>query len=111
MTTGLQPGSQPRLPTARWRSWCATTDEALRLNKLKSPEAVVLDLNLGGESGLALIEPLLAANPGCRILVLTGYASIATAVDAVKWGHITIWQNLPMSTAFSRRSMSAPQTR
>jgi two-component system response regulator RegA len=49
---------------------------------------VVLDLNLNGSSGLALIHPLLAINPDCRIVVLTGYASIATAVDAVKLGAI-----------------------
>ena len=46
----------------------------------------MLDLNIGGSSGLRLIEPLLAANPDCRILVLTGYASIATTVDAIKLG-------------------------
>ncbi|WP_265943217.1 response regulator transcription factor [Dechloromonas sp. A34] len=49
---------------------------------------VVLDLNLNGSSGLALIPPLLAINPDCRIVVLTGYASIATAVDAVKLGAV-----------------------
>lgn len=51
-----------------------------------APERVVLDLNLAGASGLDLIGPLLAANPDCRIVVLTGYASIATAVDAIKLG-------------------------
>jgi len=49
---------------------------------------VVLDLNLNGSSGLALIPQLLDINPACRIVVLTGYASIATAVDAVKLGAI-----------------------
>jgi len=49
---------------------------------------VVLDLNLNGHSGLALIPQLLAINPDCRIVVLTGYASIATAVDAVKLGAV-----------------------
>lgn len=49
---------------------------------------IVLDLNLNGQSGLALIPQLLAVNPDCRIVVLTGYASIATAVDAVKLGAI-----------------------
>ena len=49
---------------------------------------VVLDLNLNGSSGLALIPQLLAINPACRIVVLTGYASIATAVDAVKLGAV-----------------------
>ena len=52
------------------------------------PGRVVLDLNLAGQSGLALISPLLALVPGCRIVVLTGYASIATAVDAIKRGAV-----------------------
>lgn len=62
--------------------------EALRLAQQEEPEFVVLDLNIGGESGLRLIQPLLEVNPDARILVLTGYASIATAVDAVKLGAV-----------------------
>ena len=63
-------------------------DGALALARELSPERAVLDLNLGGSSGLALIQPLLAINPDCRVVVLTGYASIATAVDAVKLGAV-----------------------
>ncbi len=47
---------------------------------------LILDLNLNGSSGLALIPQILALSPECRIVVLTGYASIATAVEAVKRG-------------------------
>jgi two-component system response regulator RegA len=50
------------------------------------PDFALLDLNLAGASGLQLIEVLLRANGGCDIVVLTGYASIATAVDAIKLG-------------------------
>jgi two-component system response regulator RegA len=50
------------------------------------PRFIVLDLKLGAESGLALIPRLIAARPGARILLLTGYASIATAVEAIKRG-------------------------
>lgn len=50
------------------------------------PDFAVLDLKLGSESGLALIPLLLAAHPRVRILLLTGYASIATAVEAIKRG-------------------------
>lgn len=46
----------------------------------------ILDLNLGGETSLSLIEPLKTGNPDIRILILTGYASIATAVEAIKLG-------------------------
>ncbi len=52
------------------------------------PARVVLDLNLNGSSGLALIPQLLSLNAACRIVVLTGYASIATAVDAIKLGAV-----------------------
>jgi two-component system, response regulator RegA len=63
-------------------------DAALAKAQRLRPDRVVLDLNLAGNSGLALIDPLLAINPDCRIVVLTGYASIATAVDAIKLGAV-----------------------
>lgn len=46
----------------------------------------VLDLNLAGESGLQLLPELLALQPGLHVLVLTGYGSIATAVEAMRRG-------------------------
>ncbi len=49
-------------------------------------DLAVLDLNLGGHSSLPLIPTLKRHNPRMRILVLTGYASIATAVEAIKLG-------------------------
>src|SRR5574343_1756105 len=61
---------------------------ALALAHTQGCAQVVLDLNLNGQSGLALIPELLAIDPQARIVVLTGYASIATAVDAVKLGAI-----------------------
>ena len=63
-------------------------EEALLVAREMQPQQVVLDLNLNGSSGLALIPELLSINPDCRIVVLTGYASIATAVDAVKLGAV-----------------------
>lgn len=69
---------------------CGELDGESALNRVRETGAmrVVLDLNLNGSSGLALIPRLLAINPACRIVVLTGYASITTAVDAVKLGAI-----------------------
>lgn len=58
---------------------------ALGLADNMLPYAVV-DLMLGSESGLTLVPQLRALNPAMRILILTGYASIATAVEAVKLG-------------------------
>ncbi|HET6546131.1 MAG TPA: response regulator, partial [Rhodanobacteraceae bacterium] len=51
-----------------------------------APHHLVLDLRIGAENGLALIPQLLAIRPGLRILLLTGYASIATAVEAIRRG-------------------------
>lgn len=50
------------------------------------PDDAVVDLRLGESSGLACVAQLHAADPAIRIIVLTGYASIATAVEAVKLG-------------------------
>jgi two-component system, response regulator RegA len=50
------------------------------------PDFAVLDLKLGSASGLKLIGTVRRAAPDCRILILTGYASIATAIDAIKLG-------------------------
>lgn len=61
-------------------------ETALNLASSENIQRVILDLNLNGVSGLSLIQPLLSVNPDCRIVVLTGYGSIATAVEAVKRG-------------------------
>lgn len=61
---------------------------ALQLTQRKMPGYAVVDLNLGGDSGLRLIPCLIDLNPAIRIVVLTGYASLATAVDAIKLGAI-----------------------
>lgn len=58
------------------------------LARTEQPDWVVLDMNLAGASGLGLIPRLREINPQCRIVVLTGYASITTAVDAIKLGAV-----------------------
>jgi|SoiMetStandDraft_5_1073268.scaffolds.fasta_scaffold39927_1 two-component system, response regulator RegA len=50
------------------------------------PDYAVVDLRMPGPTGLTLIPRLKAALPNVRIVVLTGYASIATAVEAIKLG-------------------------
>ena len=60
--------------------------QALTLASQFQPQWIALDLRLGEESGMPLIKPLLSVLPQCRIVMLTGYASIATAVEAVKQG-------------------------
>src|ERR1700694_963582 len=48
------------------------------------PAFAVVDLRLGDGSGLEIVTALQRARPGARIVVLTGYGNIATAVAAVK---------------------------
>ena len=50
------------------------------------PGYAVVDLKLGSASGLACVQTLRALDPAMRIVVLTGFASIATAVEAIKLG-------------------------
>ena len=61
-------------------------DEARALARRQHPRYCVLDLKLGEESGLRLIPELHTLVPDLRVLLLTGYASIATAVEAIKRG-------------------------
>lgn len=60
--------------------------QALALCRRERPQFAVLDLKLGADNGLKLIPELKAIAPDLRILLLTGYASIATAVEAIKRG-------------------------
>jgi two-component system response regulator RegA len=60
--------------------------EARALARRHQPKFCVLDLKLGDENGLKLIPELQALVPDIRVLLLTGYASIATAVEAIKRG-------------------------
>lgn len=59
---------------------------ALAAARLQRPDFVLLDLKLGNESGLDLIAPLRALGGDIRIILVTGYASVATAVEAIKRG-------------------------
>ena len=63
-----------------------TADEALALAKEHSPAHALVDLKLAESSGLDLVPELAALDPGMVIVVLTGYASITTAVTAIKRG-------------------------
>ncbi len=54
----------------------------------RAPAFAVVDLRLGDGSGLGIVEALRQARPAARIVMLTGYGNIATAVAAVKAGAI-----------------------
>lgn len=68
---------------------CAhSAEEALPLLQGQLPEYAVFDLKLPGASGLVLVELLHRIKPDARVVVLSGYASITTAVDAVRLGAV-----------------------
>ena len=59
---------------------------AMAAARADSPELAVVDLRLAGDSGLTVLRDLKALDPATIVVVLTGYGSIATAVEAVKAG-------------------------
>ncbi|WP_027858849.1 response regulator transcription factor [Marinobacterium jannaschii] len=63
-----------------------SAEEAQQVIPSLKPDMVTLDLKMEGASGITLISDIRACNPQARILILTGYASIATAVEAIKLG-------------------------
>jgi two-component system response regulator RegA len=68
---------------------CAhSVPHALECTKTFSPEYAIIDLKLPGPSGLVLVEKLKELDSGTRIIMLTGYASITTAVEAIKLGAV-----------------------
>jgi len=88
-----------------------SADEALKLAASMLPHAAVVDLRMPGTSGLDLVPELAARCPGIQIVVLTGYGSIATAVEAVRRGAFN-YLTKPLDAdqilaAFERRGAAA----
>lgn len=79
-----------------------------------SPDCAVIDLRLEVESGLVVARALRDRLPEIRILILTGYGSITTAVDAMRLGAVD-YLSKPADTdqilaaLFSERTMAIPQ--
>ncbi len=61
-------------------------DEAVRLLSAKSFDAVLTDLRLGATDGLAVLRRAKEADPGVAVLLMTAYATVSTAVEAMKEG-------------------------
>jgi two-component system response regulator RegA len=74
----------------RERGWEVTTagdyDEALAAAQQASPKYAVVDLRVSGRSGLEVVKDVLAVDASTKAIVLTGYGSIATTVDAIHLG-------------------------
>ena len=65
-----------------------SAEAALPLAKLHQPVFATVDLKMEGETGLIFLPKLLEIVPECKVVILTGYSSIATAVEAIKLGAI-----------------------
>lgn len=73
-------GFEPRL--------AATVAEAMSAVKSQAPAFAVLDMRLEDGNGLQVVEAIQKARPDARVIMLTGYGAIATAVAAVKAGAV-----------------------
>jgi two-component system response regulator RegA len=65
-----------------------TAEEAIALSRRNPPAFAVVDLRLGQGNGLDVVEVLHQTRPDARVVMLTGYGNIATAVAAVKHGAV-----------------------
>lgn len=63
-------------------------EEAMELAKAESPEFAVVDLRLPGKSGIDTVRELKHLDPATTVVLLTGYGSIASAVEAVRLGAV-----------------------
>lgn len=64
----------------------ADGETALQMARADPPEHAVVDLRMPGLSGLDVVQGLMQADPSTIVVVLTGYGSIATALEAVRLG-------------------------
>ena len=63
-----------------------SAESAIEIAREDSPELAVVDLHLPGASGLEVVRTLTALDPATVVIVLTGYGSIATALEATRLG-------------------------
>ncbi|MCX7188902.1 MAG: response regulator transcription factor [Methylotenera sp.] len=77
-------------PAMTKRGFLVTTansaESAFELAQQEAPEYAVVDLKMSGNSGLVLVRQLTSLQAGTHIVVLTGFASITTAIEAIKLG-------------------------
>ncbi len=60
--------------------------DAITAARDESPEFAVVDLRMPGPGGLELVRELKKIDPATKVVILTGYGSIATAIDAIRLG-------------------------
>lgn len=91
----------------------ANFDEAMRLARQEPPDLAVLDLKMPGRTGQELLAELRRVSPHTRSVILTGYGSIANAVDAMRLGAVN-YLTKPVDAdqvleAFRRDENAAPE--
>ncbi|UVW34459.1 response regulator transcription factor [SAR92 clade bacterium H455] len=69
-------------------STASNGEQAIAQLHCEKIDRVVLDLKLEQESGLAILQQLLENQPSLEVVILTGYSSISTAVEAIKLGAV-----------------------
>lgn len=65
-----------------------SAEAAIPLAEKHKPDLATVDLKMDGDTGLLLLPKLLEIVPECKVVILTGYSSIATAVEAIKLGAV-----------------------
>lgn len=80
---------KPALEKRNFRvSVAYNVEQGIALAEQEEPKFAVIDLRIGHDSGLELVKKLVLLNHKVQIVILTGYASISTAVEAMKLGAI-----------------------
>lgn len=87
---------------------------AIALARTFRPHRAVIDMRMPGKTGLELVKDLIALDPNMAVVILTGYGSIASAVEAVRSGALD-YLNKPVDTdqilaVFDRDEGDAPTT-
>ena len=86
--------------------------EAVTLAEVEAPEFAIVDLRMPGKGGLELVKALHEIDEHTRILVLSGYGSVATAVDAIHLGAVNFVTKPAdaedLMAAFERSSRTDP---
>ena len=90
----------------------ADYEEAMTSAAAESPELALVDLRLPGGSGLDLVQELKQLDATTNVVVLTGYGSIATALESVRAGATTYWMpHIEMIASHGSGDAQRPTTR